>query len=115
MDCLEVFASVSGLRINPDKTSWMCKNAWNNMELLMQDFGFQRVSQIKYLGVLMGQVASDKAYAIRLATAGHRARVVVTGLESTSQTAAAQTMGPSRVVPCGTQVLVLPVSDFILD
>ena len=116
MDCLEVFASVFRLCLNPDKTAWMCKNAWTSMELLMHDFDFKRVSHVKYLGVLMGEVSSDKAYAVPLATAGHRARgCSITGRESTSQISATQTMGSSRVVPCGMHVLALHVADFILQ
>ena len=37
LDCMERFFVVSGLKINPDKTEWMNKNAWISMELLMYD------------------------------------------------------------------------------
>ena len=42
----------------------------------MYNLGFKRVSYIKYLGVLMGEVSSDRVYAVSLATALHRAKIL---------------------------------------
>ena len=42
MDCMESFGLVSGLRMNPNRTQWMCKNDWTSMGLLMYDLGFRQ-------------------------------------------------------------------------
>ena len=42
----------------------------------MYDLGLKQVKYIKYLGVLMGHVSSDRVYVVPLATALHRAKII---------------------------------------
>ena len=76
LDYMERVCAVSRLKINPDKSKWMKKTVWISMEPLMYDLGYQGVSAIKYLGVLMGDVLTEEAYSVLMITALHKARVV---------------------------------------
>ena len=73
-DAIRVYGYAVGLKINLDKSAFLTKGIWQELELQrLSQFGVSVRQKVKYLGILLGHVSSDEAYAPVLARAAMRA------------------------------------------
>ena len=73
-DAIRVYGYIVGLKINPDKSAFLTKGMWQEHDLhRLSQFGVCVRQKVKYLGILLGHVSSDEAYAPVIARAAMRA------------------------------------------
>ena len=78
-DQLRVYGVYVGPRLNLGKSAFLIKGAWTPRHLeVPRSFGIQVKQKVKYLGVLVGHVSSEEAYAPLIARALHRAHYMRT-------------------------------------
>ena len=74
---LERFGDISGLRLNFDKTRFLLRGFWPDpVRQQLAELGCKADSSPRYLGIRLGDVSSEEAYAPALAKAMTRARSV---------------------------------------
>ena len=74
---LERFGDFSGLRLNFDKTRFLLRGFWPDpVRQQMAELGCQADSSARYLGIQLGAVSSEEAFAPALAKALARARSI---------------------------------------
>ena len=78
-EALQVYGVYLGLRMNLGKSAFLIKGTWTPRYLeALNSFGIHVNQKVRYLGVLVGHVSSDEAYAPLIARALHRAHFMRT-------------------------------------
>ena len=73
-DAIGIYGYIVGLKINLDKLAFLTNGKWQEHELhKLSLFGVIVRQKVKYLGIVLGHVSSDEAYAPVLARAAMRA------------------------------------------
>ena len=76
---MRIYGVFVGLRLNLGISAFLVKGMWEQRHLdALRTFGIQVKQKVKYLGVLVGHVSSEEAYAPLIARALHRAHYMCT-------------------------------------
>ena len=71
---MRVYGYKVGLKMNPDKSAFLLKGFWHErLRETLRRFGVEVRTKVKYLGMVIGHVSSDEAFAPVLARAANRA------------------------------------------
>ena len=78
-DIIKVYGYNVGLKINLDKSAFLLKGFWHDhTQARLQKFGVSVRTRVKYLGVLIGHLTAEEAYAPIMARAATRAHFMRT-------------------------------------